>query len=597
MRWLLLLLLWPATADAAWDRYELIIWQDQTPERLATLKQTGFTAAKLNGNGGIDPAALAVRRASGLPYYVENIATDFYAPYHRYTPGKPVTWLFEAAKAALREQPGSTAPFIRVPSLEDPAWQQRVTERLTSVVRAQRVDRPLFYVLGDETGIGDLAAAWDADISPASVAAYRGWLATRYPDLAALNAQWGTHYDSFDTVQPELTDAALSRTDDNYSAWSDFKAFMDVSFAGAVRMGTDAVHRGDPTALAAIEGGQVPGWGGYDYGRLASAVDVMEIYDFGQALAIARSVNPALIPLRTSFSAGAPERHAAWGAFLAGVRGTIVWDEADTTATPGDIGSPRARELATQTAEFQALAPRLWAATPHPSGVAVLVDQESFRLRWLLDRKAGARWFDRDAEREYDNNAWRGAREQIAGRLAAIGVAPLWMTTLADGVPAGVHTVLLPQVLALSDADAATLSHVPAVFADTEPGVFDGYGRRRPVPLPVATPLPLRPVSGAASAADLDALRSLLGVPVPVRAMEADGSTATGVVVSLFDSPDGMIVAVQTAQPALAARPISLVLPGPRTVLDLRTNSGLGRTERLTLTLDPIDPTILLLQP
>ena len=68
-------------------------------------------------------------------------------------------------------------------------------------------------------------------------------------------------------------------------------------------------------------------------------------------------------------------------------------------------------------------------------------------------------------------------------------------------------------------------------------------------------------------------------------------------VVSLFDSPDGMIVAVQTAQPALAARPISLVLPGPRTVLDLRTNSGLGRTERLTLTLDPIDPTILLLQP
>ena len=597
MRWLLLLLLSPAAASAAWDRYELMIWQDQTPERLATLKQAGFTAAKLNGNGGINPAALAKHRASGLPYYVENIATDFYAPYHRYTPGKPVTWLFEAAKAALREQPGSTAPFLRTPSLEDPAWRQRVSDRLTALVQAQRVDRPLFYALGDETGIGDLAAAWDADVSPASVEAYRRWLATQYPDLAALNAQWGSRYDAWDAIQPELTDRALARTDDNYSAWSDFKAFMDVSFAGAVLMGTEAVHRGDPAALAAIEGAQVPGWGGYDYGRLARAVDVMEIYDFGQALAIARSVNPAMIPLRTSFSAGSGERHAAWGAFLAGVRGTIVWDEADAIVSPDGTVSPRARELATQTVEFQALAPRLWAAKPHQSGVAVLVSQESFRLRWLLDRKAGARWWDRDAEREYDSNAWRYARQQIAERLAAIGVAPLWLTTLADGAPAGVHTVLLPQVLALSDADAATLARLPAVFADTEPGLFDGHGRRRPVPLPITTPLPFRPAFGAASAADLDAVRSALGVPIPVRATEADGSTATGVVLQLFDAADGMIVSLQTAQPALTARPVTLVLPAPRTLLDLRTGAALGRTQQLTVTLDPIDPTILLLQP
>ena len=29
---------------------------------------------------------------------------------------------------------------------------------------------------------------------------------------------------------PELTDAAMRRTDDNYSAWADFKAWMDVAF-------------------------------------------------------------------------------------------------------------------------------------------------------------------------------------------------------------------------------------------------------------------------------------------------------------------------------------------------------------------------------
>ena len=99
---------------------------------------------------------------------------------------------------------------------------------------------------------------------------------------------------------PELTDAALQRTDGNYSAWADFKAWMDVAFARAVRAGTDALHQADPDAFAGLEGAQVPGWGGYDYSLLAPAVDVMEIYDSG-AMELARAFNPNLIALRTSF--------------------------------------------------------------------------------------------------------------------------------------------------------------------------------------------------------------------------------------------------------------------------------------------------------
>ena len=80
-------------------------------------------------------------------------------------------------------------------------------------------------------------------------------------------------------MQPETTIQAMRRTDGNFAAWADFKAWMDVAFADALRRGTDAVHAADPNALAAIEGAQIPGWGGYDYTRLAHAVDVMEIYD------------------------------------------------------------------------------------------------------------------------------------------------------------------------------------------------------------------------------------------------------------------------------------------------------------------------------
>ena len=138
---------------------------------------------------------------------------------------------------------------------------------------------------------------------------------------------------------PELTDTAMRRTDDNYSAWADFKAWMDVAFARAVQAGTEAVHQADPTALAGLEGGQIPGWGGYDYSLLAPAVDVMEIYDEGNAVELARAFHPNLISLRTSFATGPREVHAAWRHLLRGGRGMIVWDERnDVVQADGEPG-------------------------------------------------------------------------------------------------------------------------------------------------------------------------------------------------------------------------------------------------------------------
>ena len=55
---------------------------------------------------------------------------------------------------------------------------------------------------------------------------------------------------------------------------------MDVAFARAIEAGTEAIHEADPEAVSAIEGGQIPGWGGYDYSRLAASVD------FGKGKAI-----------------------------------------------------------------------------------------------------------------------------------------------------------------------------------------------------------------------------------------------------------------------------------------------------------------------
>jgi len=167
----------PAAADERWDEYQLIMWQDQPASALPGLQRLGFTGTKLIGNGGrIDAQALAERRASGLPYYLENIATDLYASYHRYTPGQAVTWRFERDRARRRANPADPGVFVREPGLSDPAAIAAVQARLAALVRVQAPDRPLFYNLADEPGIADLAAPWDHDLSPTSLAGFRAWL-------------------------------------------------------------------------------------------------------------------------------------------------------------------------------------------------------------------------------------------------------------------------------------------------------------------------------------------------------------------------------------------------------------------------------------
>ncbi len=600
----------PAAAEASrWDDYQLIMWQDQEVAGMAGLARLGFSGVKLRGTGGqIDPASVAARRQAGLPWFVENIATDFYAPYHRYTEGKPVTWLFDAARARRQQAPGDRSVFLRAPGLSDPAWLDAVRARLADVVRRQAPDRPLFYNLGDETGIGDLSANWDFDLSPASLGAMRAWLQTQYADLDALNRQWGSRFASWEAVVPDLTDDAMRRTDDNFSAWADFKAWMDVAFAAAVRAGTDAVHGADPAALSAIEGAQVPGWGGYDYGRLAQAVDVMEVYDSGNALEIAHGLNPALIPLHTSFDTGLRADHAAWRDLLRGGRGLIVWDELNDTVQPDGGPGPRGRALAALVGGLRVVAPALIASRPAAGPVAMLYSQASFRTRWMLDqRPRGAAWSDRDAERELDDNAWRAARRQMVDRLAQIGLPPRWLSseTLEGGAlrEEAIKALMLPHAIALSAAEIEEIRRFAArggtVLADTEPGVFDQHSRRRAgFPLAgVAQMLQIvRPDAEPSSAAGLTALADLLtkaGAAPGVAMTGPDGLRASNVEAHVFRNGGVLILALQAAAPWGAPGTLGVRLPAPGFIYDMRRAGALGWADQLDIGLDPIEPTIL----
>ncbi|HEX3996247.1 MAG TPA: beta-galactosidase [Acetobacteraceae bacterium] len=580
-------LLLTSPARASWDSFQIIEWQPRNPAQWKTLHGLGVTAgavvANRDGTGPSLDRQTAVLRDFGLGWYIENIATDFYASYHRYTPGRPVNWRFLAAQQRYRAAPEDPAALFREPSLLDPAWRARISERLIATVRQQAPFHPLYYSLGDETGIADLAAVSDFDLSPQSVAGFRTWLRGQYGSLVALNAEWGTAYAAWDAIQPETTWQTMRRTDDDFAAWNDFKAWMDTEFADALRFGTDAIHGADPHALSAIEGVQLPGWGGYDYARIAHAVDVMEIYDSDEDLPLIRSINPAVIPLITSFAAAPSDIHDIWRSVLRGARGLILWDEDNSIVRPDASPGPRATAYA---AEFAALrgpiGRRLSHAEPLYDPVAILYSPASFRLSWLIDhRHDGDAWMDRTAENEWQDNAWRAALRGYSEALAQLGLHPRFITEaqLADGAPA-VSVLILPHSIALSGQELQSIATFVAkrgqLIADVPPGQFDWHGRRRIAPNVPAT---------IVSPEHLAAVLTL----VPAVRVEAPNND---VETYLFRSDGRRLLALQRRTPRDTPETITVDLHAQQ-ARDIATGRDYGRQDHLVLTLGPITPIFL----
>ncbi len=576
-----------APAFAAWDSFQIIEWQPRNAEQWKTLSGLGVTAAAVVADRDDTGVPLdrqtAVLRDAGVRWYIENIATDYYASYHRYTPGQPVNWRFLAAQQRYRATPDDATALFREPSLLDLSWRARISDRLIATVRQQAPFHPLYYSLGDETGIADLAAFSDFDLSPQSLAGFRTWLRGQYGSLAALNAEWGTAYSDWDAIQPETTWQTMRRTDDNFAAWSDFKAWMDTEFADALRFGTDAVHGADPHALSAIEGVQLPGWGGYDYARIAHAVDVMEVYDSDESLPLINAINPAVIPLVTSFAAAPADLHDIWRSVLRGARGLILWDEDNSIVRPDAAPGPRAAAYAPIFAALRGpIGRRLINAEPLHDPVAILYSPASFRLTWMLDhRREGDAWMERTAESEWQDNAWRAALRDYAEALARFGLHPRFITDdqLAHGPPA-VSVLLLPHSIALSDQEirsiAALAGNGGQVIADVPPGRFDRHGRPRAptsVPATIVAPTQLSP--------------ALLPAPV-VRVEAPDNDIETW----LFRSDGRQLLALQRRKPQDAPETITIDLHG-RHARDIATGRDYGRPDRLVLTAGPVTPILL----
>ncbi|MDE2200103.1 MAG: beta-galactosidase [Rhodospirillales bacterium] len=588
-------------APPPWPDFQIIMWQPQTPVQDRALRRLGVTAGMVFGlrAGAVTAArwapAIAPLRAAGLGFYVENIATDFYAAYHRWDAAHPGQVNFDFVQLQKRHlrDPGDLSVFVRRPGLSDPAALGAIAARLRDTVRALRRHHPLFYNLGDETGIADLSAAWDFDFSSTALAAFRVWLHRHYPSLAALNAEWGTGFASWADIRPPTTTQTMAQAGENFAAWSDFKDFMDHAFAASLRAGTRAVHAADPAALSGIEGVQMPGWGGYDDMRLAGAVDVMEVYDSAQNAAILRAFNPRLVLLATSGAADAAGLHFIWHEVLHGARGLVLWNDADNIAGPDGGLLPRGRDYA---ASFAALRGRLGAlllaSTPHVDPVAILYSPASFRVRWMLDHRAlGDAWAQRGAEAENADNAERAARRAAAAGLAHLGIQPRYLSPamLAGGAleRTGVRVLLLGDALALSDGEIVAIArfkaHGGVVLAAGTPGRFDAHGRRRAAaPAGLAEPMPAR----------LDATLAAAGIGPGFTLTGPDGAAIRDVDITVLRHGAMRVIGLQRDQAGASER-LVLYLDRAAWVRDLASPGAARRRRTVALTLDGALPTIL----
>lgn len=618
-----------------WSDYQIVMWQPYSSELTPLLLRSGISAGQYVGRNRAPAKTLLDH---DLRWYAENIATDFYAEYHRYRPDRRSNEPFYEAKELYKRNPAGKEAFKRHPSLSDAAWLDRIYTRLTEIARDHSSYRPLFYDLGDESGVADLSAYWDFDFSDHSLSQMRIWLHERYGSLAALNAQWGSKFATWNEVTPDTTDEAMRRPDRNWSSWADHKEWMDVAFARAAAHGVRAIKSVDPDAHVGFAGAQMPGWGGYDYARLTEAIDFFEPYDIGNNIEIIRSLAPATPVVTTSFARGPWEKHRVWYEFLHGNRGLIIWDEKREFAADAAVG-PRGEETGPYYRELRAgLGALLIQSRRVADPIAIHYSQASFRTAWMTQHQPkGDAWTRRNASTERLDSGFLRLRESFCRLLEDLGLQYDFVSYLqlerGELANKGYRVLILPDSNSLSAREAEEIRRFVEsggrVIAAGDIGTHDEHSRKLETPRLAGLESKIGRVEGDVLAyhqqrllhkegavhSAAAAVLASTGVAPRFR-LRAPGINADGIVgLERHEFRNGGVTIVGLhGNPQLRVDELGppefksnerfekphkarLLLPEEMHVYDIRKGRALGRQRELAAEVDPYEPTLYALSP
>jgi hypothetical protein len=506
-----------------WTEYQAIMWVGDSIQKQPAkwplfqqrLREMGITAGMVYGDA--DPKVWVDAR---MPYYVENIVNR----------GLCLKWSSKVAdwdKFVTRwKDPRDEASLVRDYCLDDPQWRSYARTEMQRAARRNKEVQPLLYDIRDELSTTISANPFDYDFNPIALNAFREWLKTRYPSLAALNAQWQTGFASWNDVKPFTTDqiknrmatgeaiprgkpdwqavqhvkyapytAAKARTSWNLSPWCDFRSYMDLSLARALDDCRQAARQIDPRTPVGIEGTQMPhAFGGYDLWRMSQALDWIEPYDIGNSREILGSFMPEKTFVVTVFEKDSnPALRRLWHLLLLGDRGCITWWSEDCIdwKSPDLALTPKAKALAPVYKEMASPIARLFLrAQRELDPIAIHYSQPSIQVDWLIEStEDGSTWLRRFSSFESDHNRMAKTRNGWLKALQDLGYTPQFLSQeqLEQGQLAarGIRALVLPTSRAMSGKE---LSHInearphTTLFWDDQPGAFDEHGTIRTEP-------------------------------------------------------------------------------------------------------------------
>ena len=264
----------------------------------------------------------------------------------------------------------------------------------------------------------------------------------------------------------------------NLAPWSDFRNFMDATFADAVLRAAVVCKTEDPAARCATEGGQAPfAFGWYNYEQVLRVVDVIEPYNIGNNVEIVRSLKPATIMLSTvgyDHQPGTPvtaedrlRQHQAvrpvWWELFHSHQGTIIWDNQEVTGTFVDL---KTGQLTLPAETFRdvflelrsGLGMLVMASQRSQSEIAIHYSHPSVQAHWLLENVKKARHWMVDTVEAYVTsrfiavrNSWTKLTEDVQVQYDFVSATQVASGALSLGK---FRVFILPESIAISEAEA-----------------------------------------------------------------------------------------------------------------------------------------------
>ena len=160
-------------------------------------------------------------------------------------------------------------------SLLNEQYMAGMEKRARGTARAFRPYNPLAYTLGDENSMNhehgrfaDTPRVWEK---------FSEYLRGVYPDLGALNTQWGTDFAAWNAIRFDNEGQMLPDMD-NPSAWVDYRMFITREFTAVHRRMRQAIREEHPGAGVGWDGVEQYPYGGQDWWELCQDMEMVNTY-------------------------------------------------------------------------------------------------------------------------------------------------------------------------------------------------------------------------------------------------------------------------------------------------------------------------------